>query len=190
FLFFRLGEDELGLELHHVREILRYMPVARVPGSPAWLAGVINVRGKVLPVIDFGVRLGLAPAVVGKRTCIVILDLDLGLSATVAMGLLVDSVNRVDDVDTANVQAPPRFGLRVHAEHVIGLIRRGDNMHVLVDVVRAFAGDELLDAARSAEPAAIPPPAAPQAPPAAPPAAEEDPGVTEFAPGIWMFAET
>jgi len=197
FLFFRLGDDEVGLELHHVREILRFTPVTPVPGSPPWLAGVFNLRGKVLPVIDLAVRLGMPSRPVDKRTCIVILDLELGLAAPVPMGLVVDAVNRVDGVGASQVQPPPRFGLRVNADHVVGLTHRGDRMTVLLDVVRAFRDDELIQAARASEgaPAAAAAVAASPAPrvarpaeavPAAAPGVAHA-GATEVLQGLFLF---
>jgi len=144
FLFFRLGADELGIAQSSVREIVRYSGVTAVPGSPPWLRGVFNLRGRVVPAIDFAARLGLPSSPVGPRTCLVVLEVELGAGAPVALALAVDAVTRIDDVESSAIQPPPPLGLKVSLDHMTGVVRRESALIVLVDVVRAFATGELL----------------------------------------------
>src|SRR3954468_22996091 len=106
YLTFSLMGEEYAVGILKVREILEYDVVTRVPKAPAWVRGAINLRGRVVPVVDLAVRFGQPPAEISKRTCIVILDVDMDGDTTV-IGILADSVSQVIDLKPEETLPPP-----------------------------------------------------------------------------------
>jgi purine-binding chemotaxis protein CheW len=158
YLTFTLDGEEYGLGLLRVREIIEHQPITLVPNAPAAIRGVINLRGAVVPVVDLSARFGLRPCVIGRWTCIVIVEISVD-AETALLGLLVDAVNDVIFLADADIVPPPTFGTRVRYEHLVGLGRRGDKFTVLLDAEKLLAIDELLavisgrEGARAQEPA-------------------------------------
>src|ERR1043166_5357025 len=120
YLAFALGREEYGLEIHKVREILGMMEITPVPHMPPYLKGVINLRGKVISVIDLRVRLGLQPAERTNDTCIIVVDFPHG-GRNVNTGMIVDQVAEVMEIKDADIEAPPSFGSEVSTDFVLGL---------------------------------------------------------------------
>ena len=143
YLTFTLDEEEYGLGLLRVREIIEHQPITLVPNAPAAIRGVINLRGAVVPVVDLAARFGLRPCTIGRWTCIVIVDILIDAESAV-LGLLVDAVNDVVTFASDEIVAPPTFGTRVRYEHLVGLGRRAGKFVVLLDAERLLAIDELL----------------------------------------------
>lgn len=159
YLGFHLAGEECAIAILRVREILEYETVTRVPGTPPWVRGVMNLRGSVVPVIDLSAKLGLAAAAVTKRTCIVVCEVDLD-GERVAMGVMADSVTQVLELSAADVEPPPAFGTAVRVDYLLGLGRVGDRFVLLLDVDRVLSAAELLravDAGAAAENAAAAP---------------------------------
>jgi purine-binding chemotaxis protein CheW len=144
-LTFRIAGEEYAVGILSVREIIEYEAVTRVPATPVWIRGVINLRGSVVPVIDLAVKLGLPETRVTRRTCIVIVEAELEGEPAV-LGILVDSVHQVIELTPGEIEPPPAFGTPVRADFLLGMAKTGPRFALLLDIVRVLAADELLQA--------------------------------------------
>jgi purine-binding chemotaxis protein CheW len=142
FLTFSLGEEVFGMDIRTVREIIQVGPMTTVPLMPAFVRGIINLRGAVVPVIDLHVRFGRTPARVTKKTCIVIFDAQRG-SERVELGLLVDAVSEVIDIAGHDIETPPDFGTAVRRDFIRGMGRVGQRFVIVLDPDRAFDVDDM-----------------------------------------------
>ncbi len=149
-LTFRIAEEEYAVGILQVREIIQYEEVTRVPMTPQWIRGVINLRGSVVPVVDLAVKLGLAASPVTRTTCIVIVEVTLGSERTV-MGVLADSVSQVIDLDPGSIEPPPPFGTRARVDYLLGMGRIGHHFALVLDIDRVLSADEVLDAVATVE---------------------------------------
>ena len=138
YLTFSLMGEEYAVGLLQVQEILEYAAVTRVPKLPAWVRGAINLRGRVVPVVDLAVRFGLAPLTVSPRTCIVILEVAAEGGRTV-VGVLVDSVSQVIDIRPEEIEPAPSFGTRVRAHDLLGVAPMGKKFALILDVDRVLS---------------------------------------------------
>lgn len=157
YLSFSVSAMEMAVSLAHVSEIVPYERVSNVPGTPAYVRGVVHLRGRVIPVIDLAVKLGRTPQPVGKRTCILMLELVLD-EGRFPLGIVMDGVATLLDVDASQIRPAPRFGASVEVKYLEGIVPTERGMLPLIDVCKVFAGDEL------AEVAAVAYDAAPDAP--------------------------
>lgn len=142
FLTFCLGQEYFGMELHQTREILEYSNVTDVPLMPDFMAGVINLRGEVVPVIDLALRLGRDPIKIHKRTCVVIVELH-SFDQEYVLGLLVDSVSEVLELDDSDIEDAPSFGARIKAEFILGIAKKDEEFVVLLDAEKTLSPVEL-----------------------------------------------
>jgi chemotaxis signal transduction protein len=148
FLTFTVGGEEYAISLLGVREILEYGEVTRVPRTPDHVRGVINLRGRAIPVVDLGVRFGLPPSAPTKRSCVVIVDVTLE-GARVLMGLVADAVDQVVELAPEEIEAPPSFGTRVDVAYLKGMGRAGPRFVLLLDVDRLLSSAETAETASS-----------------------------------------
>jgi purine-binding chemotaxis protein CheW len=146
YLGFFSGEEEYAISILRVKEILQYETITRVPGTPPSIRGVINMRGNVVPVVDLAVKLGLPESQVTKRTCIVIVEVDLEGEPTV-MGVMADSVSQVIDLRPEDIQPPPSFGTRVHIDYLVGMGSLGRKLILLLDIDKLLSTSEIATAA-------------------------------------------
>lgn len=139
---FALGDEQFALPVGEVREILDHHAPFRVPNAPAWLLGLSDVRGVSVPVIDLRLRLGLAPVTVTAMTRVLVVEVTLaGHAAAVTLGLTVDRVLDVRGYAAAALEPPPELGVRWHAEHLRGVLRRDGGFAILLDLPSIFSGD-------------------------------------------------
>ncbi|TVZ37603.1 purine-binding chemotaxis protein CheW [Alteromonadaceae bacterium 2753L.S.0a.02] len=142
FLTFRIGKEFFGLELGQTREILEYTGVTEVPLMPDFLSGVINLRGEMVPVIDLAVRLGRAPIVIQRRTCIIVAEI-LSQNQHHVLGLLADGVSEVVEIPLQEIEKAPTFGSNIRAEFIQGIAKRDQEFVVLLDAANALSVHEL-----------------------------------------------
>ena len=162
YLSFLLGGEAYAIGILHVREILEYQPPTRVPQTPPSIRGVINLRGKVIPIVDLALKFGLPPTEATKRTCTIVVETSIGGEIAV-MGVLADSVNEVIDLVDSDIEAPPAFGTRVKVDYLRGMGRAGQKFILLLDIDRILSAEET--AVGSLVPAAsVPVAVAPEAP--------------------------
>ncbi|HYK02566.1 MAG TPA: chemotaxis protein CheW [Thermoanaerobaculia bacterium] len=143
-LTFLIGEDEYGISILRVREIAEYRTLTPVPMTAPWMRGVMNLRGTVVPVVDLAARLGLERTNVSRRTCLIIVEMDVD-TERVVIAVMVDAVSRVVDVSQSDIQEPPPFGLAIDC--VPGLVRVDERLIVLLDLTAILSTTEIMDAA-------------------------------------------
>lgn len=158
YLTFAIAGEQYAVGVAHVKEIIGYDVPTKVPGTPAWIRGVINLRGLVVPVIDLAVKFGRPQTEVTRRTCVVIVEVQLAGGAeraegAVTMGVVADGVSQVLELNDADIQPPPMFGMSVRIDYLLGLIPTGKQFALLLDIDRVLAADELLAALPLAVPA-------------------------------------
>jgi len=142
YLTFRIGNEQFGMDLTQTREILEYSGVTEVPLMPKFLRGVINLRGEVVPVIDLAVRLGRDPIKVQRRTCVIVVELEVESQYHV-LGLLADSVSEVVELPASAIDEAPAFGANIRAEFIQGIAKRDGQFVVLLDANNALSVREL-----------------------------------------------
>lgn len=142
FLTFSLGQDVFAVGILIIKEIIQYGQLTTVPLMPAFIRGVINLRGAVVPVIDLAVRFGGPAAQVGKRTCIVVLEISHD-GESHDIGMLVDAVSAVVDIPLAEIEAAPAFGTEVRTEFIEGMGKIDGRFVIILDVGRTFSLTEL-----------------------------------------------
>lgn len=140
YLTFVLGNEEYGLPVLKVREIIKLMDITHVPQVPDYVLGVINLRGKVIAVIDLRRKFGLPIQASTEHTCIIVADVDLA-AATVMMGVVVDSVSEVLSVSAAEIDKAPEFGEQAGAECLLGLAKVKGGVKILLDLDRVLGSD-------------------------------------------------
>lgn len=143
YLTFQMSDDEYAVGIPHVREIIEYSAVTRVPKAPAWIRGVINVRGSVVPVVDLAVKFGVAARAVTKTTCIIILEIQLDGDDSI-MGVIADAVNEVTSFTAEDIEKPPSFGTRVRVEYLLGMAKIGKKFALMLDIHKVLSGEELV----------------------------------------------
>jgi purine-binding chemotaxis protein CheW len=144
YLTFFIGAEEYALNIVQVTAIIECGAVTRVPGTPAWIRGVHNLRGAVVPVIDLAVKFGLPPTEVTRRTCIVIMEVRID-DARLVMGVMADSVHQVIDLSPEEIKPPPNFGPHVRVDCILGMAGEG-KMFLLLDIDKVLSTNELLTA--------------------------------------------
>lgn len=141
YLTFRVAGEEYALGILHVREIIEFSASTRVPGTPPWIHGVINLRGRVVPVVDLSVRFGTGPTEVTPWTCAVIAEVRAG-DETIVMGLLADAVSQVLEIDDGAIEPPPAFGTAARTEYLRGVARAEGKLVLLLDIDCLLAAGE------------------------------------------------
>ena len=130
---FQLGAELYGVEISRVHEIIRLQSVTRVPRAPAFVEGVINLRGKVIPVIDLRAKFSLPPQDYTDRTCIVVVDVAMKRDR-VMLGVIVDAVSEVLNVTAGEIDKTPDFGERVETDYMLGLAKVKNTVKILLDL--------------------------------------------------------
>ena len=139
FLTFQLKDEEYGLEILKVREIIGVMNITTVPQTPDYVKGVINLRGKVIPVIDLRLKFGLEGADYGRRTCIIVVNVN-----NLEMGIVVDTVSEVMDIDTGHIEETPSFGRQLETDYILGMGKVGEKVKILLNIDKVLSSQELV----------------------------------------------
>jgi len=140
YLLFRLIDEEYGVEISRVREIVPFGAVTRVPQREPWVLGVMNLRGRVVPVVDLAVKFGRPVRPLTGRTCIVLVDLVVGDQPCV-VGVVADAMSRVVTLGVGDIDAPPPFGTPIGLDYLAGLARLDDRFALLLDLDRALESE-------------------------------------------------
>lgn len=142
YLTFQLGEEMFAIGILQIREIIEYGVVTDVPMTPAFIRGVLNLRGAVVPVLDLAVRFGRQPRENTKRTCIVIVEIE-SAKGSLQMGVVVDAVNEVLDIAPGNIEPPPEFGARIRNDFIKGMGKIESKFVIILDLNRVLSMDEV-----------------------------------------------
>jgi purine-binding chemotaxis protein CheW len=141
YLTFALANEEYGLEILKVREIIGYMEITAVPQTPAYVKGVINLRGQVIPVVDLRAKFGMETTDITEETCIIVVETGQG-SRSFSTGIVVDHVEEVLDIAGENIEEAPQFGSAVNTDFILGMGKIGESVKILLDIDRVLAGDD------------------------------------------------
>lgn len=153
YLTFTLANEVYGLEVSSTREVVDYTVITPIPKTPDWIRGVLNLRGNVIPVLDLKLRLGMGTTERTKNACILILEIELD-GESMVMGVLADSVQEVLEIETSQIEPPPRFGAKVSTAYIRGMGRRAEGLFIILDIDRVFSTREVELAADCAQQAA------------------------------------
>jgi len=142
YLTFRLAQEEYGLEILKVREIIGLMDITKVPKTPHDIRGVINLRGKVIPVLDLRLKFGMEAKQDTEETCIIVVDIA-GEDGSILMGILVDAVSEVLDIQSSEIEDAPTFGADVDTRFILGIGKVKNTVKILLDIDRVLTGVDL-----------------------------------------------
>lgn len=142
YLIFNLGEEEFGIQVQRVREIMGVQDVTQVPQTPPHVKGVINLRGKVIPVVDLRLKFNMEPKEYTHRTCIIVTQVS-GPRGSMLMGIVVDGVVEVSNVAAADVEDTPSFGSEAEVGYVMGLAKLKGKVKILLDIDQVMSAREL-----------------------------------------------
>lgn len=152
YLTFKLGRESYGLPVLGVREIIRLCPITPVPGMPAYIKGVINLRGKVIPVLDLRAKFQLASEDHGERACIIIVQVGAPPAAVMLMGAIVDAVEEVVQLSEAELEPTPDFGGSPNTDYIFGMATIQGGVKTLLDLDKVFLTEGLLTLVSSRTP--------------------------------------
>ncbi len=140
YLTFALANEEFGLEILKVREIIGYMEITAVPRTPTYVKGVINLRGQVIPVVDLRAKFGMESTETTEETCIIVVEITQE-GQRFNTGIVVDRVQEVLDVAGDDIEESPQFGASVNTDFILGMGKIGNRVKILLDIDRVLAGD-------------------------------------------------
>ena len=142
YLVFHLGREDFGIRVLKVREIMGVQDITAVPQTPAHVKGVINLRGKVIPVVDLRLKFGLPEAEYTQRTCIIVVQVQGGVSASL-VGIVVDGVAEVLNVVASDIEDTPDFGRGVTTPYLLGMAKIKDKVKILLDIDQVLNSQEV-----------------------------------------------
>jgi purine-binding chemotaxis protein CheW len=139
YLTFGLGEEEYGVRIEHVHEIIALMPITRVPRTPDMVLGVINLRGKIVPVFDMHRKFGMTHVEATRQTCIIVVSV-----RGAEVGIVVDRVREVVNIADEHVEPPPSFGIDVPTDHLLGIATSNGGARLLLAIERVLSNTDLI----------------------------------------------
>jgi len=142
YLTFTLAEEEYGIGILKIKEIIGMMAITTVPQTPKFVKGVINLRGKVIPVIDLRLRFGMESMDYTERTCIIVVEMD-GTANTVQIGIVVDAVSEVLNINGKDIEDTPTFGTKLDTSYILGMAKMEGGVKILLDIDRVLKAEEV-----------------------------------------------
>jgi purine-binding chemotaxis protein CheW len=142
YLTFKLGAEVFALEVSKVREVLDFTTITKIPRTPEFLRGVINLRGSVVPVVDLRLGFGLDSVDPTVNTCIIVVEVAMA-AETIIVGALADAVEEVVDIDAADIQPPPRLGSAIETDFIQGMGKRENGFLMILNIDRIFSASEV-----------------------------------------------
>ena len=142
YLTFSLDEEEYGIGILKIKEIIGMMPITSVPQTPEYVKGVINLRGKVIPVTDLRLRLEMLAADYNERTCIIVVEIQ-GEETTIQVGIVVDAVSEVMNIKAEEVEEAPSFGTKVETDYILGMANMEGQVKILLDIDRVLTSEAM-----------------------------------------------
>ena len=149
YLTFTMANEEYGIGILKIKEIIGMMPITSVPQTPAFVKGVINLRGKVIPVVDLRLRFGMEANDYTERTCIIVVEIT-GQSGTVMIGIVVDSVSEVLNIKGEEIEDTPAFGTKLDTDYIFGMAKMEGGVKILLDIDRVLSSEEVAVLERAA----------------------------------------
>ena len=142
YLTFALGEEVFALETGSVREVIELVPVTRIPKTPTFMRGVINLRGHAVPVVDLRIKFDMPKVTDTVNTCIIIVDVEVE-GENCYMGAIVDSVREVFEMTSDQINPPPRMGTSIRADFIRGMGKQNEEFIMILDIGKVFSPEEL-----------------------------------------------
>lgn len=142
YLTFKLDDEIFALDISQVREVLDFTSLTRVPRTPDFMRGVINLRGSVVPVVDMRLKFGMSKTEQTVNTCVIIVEINLD-GEKLILGALADSVQEVIDLEPDQIEPAPRIGTRLNTEFIKGMGKRDDQFVIILEIDRIFSSYEL-----------------------------------------------
>ncbi|EET86351.1 CheW protein [Clostridium carboxidivorans P7] len=144
FLMFLLDKESYGIEIKYVTEIIGIQPITEIPQLPQYVKGIINLRGKIIPIMDVRIRFKKEPREYNDRTCVIIININ-----NISIGLIVDSVSEVIAIFDENIVKPPQINNGFNSRYIKGIGKVGNDVKLLLDCEKIFTEDELQDLGKS-----------------------------------------
>ncbi|MCF8077422.1 MAG: chemotaxis protein CheW [Desulfotignum sp.] len=142
YLTFTLADEEYGIGILKVKEIIGMMSITSVPRTPDFVKGVINLRGKVIPVIDLRLKFGMDAIAYTDRTCIIVVEIDTD-DLTIQIGIVVDSVSEVLNIKEEEIEDAPSFGTSLNTEYILGMAKIDSGVKILLDIDQVLSAKEI-----------------------------------------------
>ena len=142
YLTFTLENEEYGIGILKVKEIIGMMSITSVPRTPEFVKGVINLRGKVIPVLDLRLKFNMGEIPYTDRTCIIVVEID-SESATVLIGIVVDAVSEVLNIKESNIEDTPTFGTSLNTDYILGMAKTEGSVKILLDIDKVLNQQEI-----------------------------------------------
>ncbi len=141
YLTFSLANEEFGIGILKIREIIGMMSITTVPQTPEFVKGVVNLRGKVIPVIDLRLRFGMETVDYDERTCIIVVEIE-AARGSVTIGVVVDSVSEVLNIVAEDIEDTPSFGTNLQTDYILGMAKAEGSVKILLDIDRILTNEE------------------------------------------------
>ena len=142
YLTFTLAEEDYGIGILKIKEIIGMLPITSVPQTPEFVKGVINLRGKVIPVMDLRLRFGMPSIDYSDRTCIIVVEIG-GQDGTILVGIVVDAVSEVLNIKGDDIEKTPTFGTELNTEYILGMAKMEGGVKILLDIDQVLSSDGL-----------------------------------------------
>jgi purine-binding chemotaxis protein CheW len=142
YLTFTLADEEYGIGILKVKEIIGMMAITSVPRTPDFVKGVINLRGKVIPVIDLRLKFGMDAIPYTDRTCIIVVEIDTD-DMTIQIGIVVDSVSEVLNIKEEEIENAPSFGTTLNTDYILGMAKIDSGVKILLDIDKVLSAEEI-----------------------------------------------
>jgi len=144
YLTFVLAGEDYGLEILKVREIMGVLDITTVPHTPYYVKGVVNIRGKVIPIVDLRLKFDMPEAEYTDETCIIVVYV-----GNVEVGIIVDCVSEVMDISEENIEDPPEFGAEVDTHAILSMSKAGGKVTILLDINKVLGSDDIIAGSQS-----------------------------------------
>lgn len=151
YLTFGLGGESYGIPILKVREIIKLIPVTAIPQMPPYIKGVLNLRGRIIPVVDMRIKFDMNASENTDRTCIVVVQVTSSTRASIHLGLIVDSVDEVSNITSADIEDTPDFGIQLDSSYLIGMAKIKNRVVSLLNIDRCLGAEDLEAVQKSVE---------------------------------------
>ncbi|MCF8083239.1 MAG: chemotaxis protein CheW [Deltaproteobacteria bacterium] len=149
YLTFSMADEEYGIGILKIKEIIGMMTITSVPRTPAFVKGVINLRGQVIPVVDLRLRFGMEEIDYTDRTCIIVVEIR-GDAGAVTIGIVVDSVSEVLNIKADEIEQTPTFGTRLNTDYILGMAKMEGGVKILLDIDKVLSAEEVAELDKAA----------------------------------------
>ena len=142
YLTFTLADEAYGIGILKIKEIIGMLPITPVPQTPDYVKGVINLRGKVIPVVGLRMMFGMEAVAYNERTCIIVVEIE-NQNETLLIGIIVDAVSEVLNIKANDIEDTPQFGAKLNTEYILGMAKSDKTVKILLDIDRILKADEM-----------------------------------------------